>query len=246
MTCTRFLEIKTLTVSKRLSTKKCLFTFYKTNSEYIQILVSKLPDVTYSVALIFYKCNLYQYRKVMDKMAIGTSLYDENGAKIVPNLIEKAKANNVKIHLPVDFVTADKFAADAKVGSATGKSLSEALILASINPLYDNRLFIELQEKYKFSTCFVHKLFRMSKQTKKTNLCTQHVLNLYFSYNSMNNLLSYYALIDARMRASDKDLPVQLRREFQMTGWAWTQVQNQSNFSKKLLAEQKLLFGTGK
>lgn len=61
----------------------------------------------------------FTFRKVMDKMAIGTSLYDENGAKIVPNLIEKAKANNVKIHLPVDFVTADKFAADAKVGSAT-------------------------------------------------------------------------------------------------------------------------------
>ena len=32
----------------------------------------------------------------------------------------------------------------------TGKSLPEALILASINPYYDNRLFIELQEKYKF------------------------------------------------------------------------------------------------
>lgn len=61
----------------------------------------------------------FTFRKVMDKMAIGTSLYDENGAKIVPNLIEKAEANKVKIHLPVDFVTADKFAADAQVGSAT-------------------------------------------------------------------------------------------------------------------------------
>lgn len=52
-------------------------------------------------------------------MSIGTSLYDENGAKIVPKLMEKAAANNVKIHLPVDFVTADKFAADAEVGGAT-------------------------------------------------------------------------------------------------------------------------------
>ena len=43
----------------------------------------------------------------------------------------------------------------------------------------------------------------------KTNLCTlQHVLFLYFSYNSKNNLLSYNGLMDARMRASDKDLPV--------------------------------------
>ena len=49
-------------------------------------------------------------------------------------------------------------------------------------------------------------------------LCTQFVFVLTFKKNcvhnmprycnSMNNLLSYYGLIDARMRASDKDLPV--------------------------------------
>ena len=33
--------------------------------------------------------------------------------------MEKAKKNNVKVVLPVDFVTADKFAPDATVGSAT-------------------------------------------------------------------------------------------------------------------------------
>ena len=41
----------------------------------------------------------------------------------------------------------------------------------------------------------------------QNNLCTQHVLNLYFYCNSMNSLLSYYGLIDARMRVSDEDLP---------------------------------------
>lgn len=55
-------------------------------------------------------------------MAIGNSLYDEEGAKIVPKLMEKAKANGVKIHLPVDFVTGDKFAADAAVGAASLES----------------------------------------------------------------------------------------------------------------------------
>jgi len=60
----------------------------------------------------------FTFRKVIDKMEIGTSLYDESGALIVPKLMDKAEANNVKIHLPVDFVTADKFAADAQVGSA--------------------------------------------------------------------------------------------------------------------------------
>ena len=48
----------------------------------------------------------------------------------------------------------------------------------------------------------------MSKQKQKNNFCTQHVVNLYFSGNSMNNLLSYCGLTDARMRASEKDLPV--------------------------------------
>ena len=38
--------------------------------------------------------------------------------------------------------------------------------------------------------------------------CRQHVLNLYFSGNSMNNLSSYCGLTVSRMRASDTDLPV--------------------------------------
>ena len=34
-----------------------------------------------------------------------------------------------------------------KIDIPTGKSFSEALILASVNPQYDERLFIDLQEK---------------------------------------------------------------------------------------------------
>ena len=48
----------------------------------------------------------------------------------------------------------------------------------------------------------------MSKQNKN-NVCAQHVVNLYFSGNSMNNLSSYCGLSYSRMRASDMDLPVQ-------------------------------------
>ena len=61
-------------------------------------------------------------------------------------------------------------------------------------------------EKYKLKTCCVQVLFWMSKQ--KNNFCTQHVVNLYFSGNSMNNLSSYCGLTDSRMRTSEKDLPV--------------------------------------
>ena len=37
-------------------------------------------------------------------------------------LVEKAKANNVKLHFPVDFVIANKFAEDAEIGAATVES----------------------------------------------------------------------------------------------------------------------------
>lgn len=49
-------------------------------------------------------------------------MYDQEGAKIVKNLLEKAEKNKVQIHLPIDFVTADKFDEKAQVGSATVES----------------------------------------------------------------------------------------------------------------------------
>ena len=42
---------------------------------------------------------------------------------------------------------------------------------------------------------------------KDLPILTQRVLNLYFSWNSMNNPMSYCGLTDSRMRASDTDLP---------------------------------------
>ena len=57
--------------------------------------------------------------------------------------------------------------------SKSVSELSEALILELVNPQYDERLFIEFPEKYKFRTCCVQILFLMSKQ--KNNFCTQRV-----------------------------------------------------------------------
>ena len=42
----------------------------------------------------------------------------------------------------------------------------------------------------------------------KTKTKKQFLYTTYFSGNLMNNLLSYFGLTDARMRASKKDLPV--------------------------------------
>lgn len=64
----------------------------------------------------------FTFLKELNSMKIGKSLFDPEGAKIVAKLMEKANKNNVKIHLPVDFVTGDKFANDAKIGSATVES----------------------------------------------------------------------------------------------------------------------------
>uniref|UniRef100_A0A4X2K689 Phosphoglycerate kinase n=1 Tax=Vombatus ursinus TaxID=29139 RepID=A0A4X2K689_VOMUR len=61
----------------------------------------------------------FTFLKVLNNMEIGTSLFDEEGAKIVKDLMAKAEKNGVKITLPVDFVTADKFDENAKTGQAT-------------------------------------------------------------------------------------------------------------------------------
>jgi phosphoglycerate kinase len=61
----------------------------------------------------------YTFKKVVDGMAIGGSLFDAEGAKIVEKLLAKAKDRGVSIHFPVDYVTADAFSETANVGSAT-------------------------------------------------------------------------------------------------------------------------------
>ena len=53
---------------------------------------------------------------------IGKSLFDDEGAKIVGKLMEKAEKNGVKIHLPEDFVTGDSFSETANVNTATLQS----------------------------------------------------------------------------------------------------------------------------
>jgi phosphoglycerate kinase len=53
--------------------------------------------------------------RVLTPWQIGNSLYDEPGSQKVASLLEKAKANNVKVIFPVDYVTGDKFDKNAKV-----------------------------------------------------------------------------------------------------------------------------------
>jgi len=64
----------------------------------------------------------FTFKKTLEGVKIGNSLFDGAGAQNVGNIMEKAKKNGVEIVLPCDYVTADKFAADAQTGSATDET----------------------------------------------------------------------------------------------------------------------------
>ena len=130
------------------------------------------------------------------------------------------------MNCPTQFLP--KPARNKKGIKCTGKSMSEALIFASTNPHYDKSLSSELPvqcmeipssehgENMRRTYC-AQKLFWMSKQNKNNNLCTQHVLQVFilslqFSWK-MNNLPSYCGLVDAKIRASDKDLTVRAEKQ---------------------------------
>ncbi|KAK2767747.1 phosphoglycerate kinase [Arachnomyces sp. PD_36] len=85
-------------------------------SDKIQLIDNLLTKVD---SLIICGGMAFTFKKVLENVNIGNSLFDEPGSKTVAELAEKAKKNNVKIVLPNDYITADKFAADAKTGYAT-------------------------------------------------------------------------------------------------------------------------------
>ncbi len=61
----------------------------------------------------------YTFRKIINGMEIGNSLFDPAGAEIVNELMNLAKEKGVTIHLPVDFITGDDFSPTANTGTAT-------------------------------------------------------------------------------------------------------------------------------
>lgn len=87
-------------------------------SDKIQLIDNLLDKVN---SLIICGGMAFTFKKTLEGVNIGNSLFDEAGSKTVGQLMEKAKKNNVKVTLPVDYVTADKFDKDATTGSATDK-----------------------------------------------------------------------------------------------------------------------------
>lgn len=78
----------------------------------IQLIMSLLDSVD---EMIIGGGMAYTFNKVVNNANIGKSLYDEEGAKIVGDIMKKAKLKGVKIHLPSDFVCAENVDANAVI-----------------------------------------------------------------------------------------------------------------------------------
>jgi len=85
-------------------------------SDKIQLIDNLIPKVN---SLIICGGMSFTFKKTLEGVKIGKSLFDEAGSKNVAELMEKAKKHNVEVVLPVDYITADKFDKDANTGYAT-------------------------------------------------------------------------------------------------------------------------------
>jgi len=88
-------------------------------SDKIQLIMNMLDKVN---KIIIGGGMAYTFLKIKDGMAIGTSLYDEEGAKIVPEILAKAEKLGVEIILPVDFTCSSKFGEDGEIKEAVTKA----------------------------------------------------------------------------------------------------------------------------
>ena len=88
--------------------------------------------------------------------------------------------------------------------------MSEAF-LTSTNPQHDKRLFIDLPTQYMKTTSSEHVVYincSERQNTNKDNLCSELVVFMYRIGKSINKHLSCCGLVDPKITASDKDLPV--------------------------------------
>ena len=85
-------------------------------SDKIQLIDNLLGKVN---SLIICGGMAFTFKKTLEGVKIGNSLFDEPGSKTVKHLVDKAKQNDVKLVLPCDYITGDKFSAEAATGYAT-------------------------------------------------------------------------------------------------------------------------------
>jgi phosphoglycerate kinase len=63
----------------------------------------------------------YTFKKIMDNMPIGKSLFDKKGAELVPKLVAKAKAKGCELVFPCDWLCGQEFKNDQETKLVTEK-----------------------------------------------------------------------------------------------------------------------------
>ena len=85
-----------------------------------------------------------------------------------------------------------------------------------LHQLTHNMMASSVHENSKLRTCCVQKLFFVfvwnSEQFMYTT-CSKVGIFMHWTHNSINNLLSYHGLVDARKSALEKDLPLSIFHE---------------------------------
>ncbi|KAG9012404.1 phosphoglycerate kinase [Tulasnella sp. JGI-2019a] len=107
-------------------------------SDKIQLIENMLDKVN---SLIIAGGMAFTFKKTLEGVKIGSSLFDNDGSTKVAALVEKAKAKNIKVVLPVDYITGDKFSKDAQTGAAAdSEGIPDGWIGLDVGPK-SNELF---------------------------------------------------------------------------------------------------------
>lgn len=85
-------------------------------SDKIQLIDNLLTKVD---SLIICGGMAFTFKKTLENVKIGNSLFDEPGSKTVGALLEKAKQHGVKVVLPSDYVISEKFGDDGEIKTTT-------------------------------------------------------------------------------------------------------------------------------
>lgn len=85
-------------------------------SDKIQLIDNLLTKVD---SLIICGGMAFTFKKTLENVKIGSSLFDEPGSKNVGALLDKAKKHGVKVVLPCDHVISEKFGEDGEIKTVT-------------------------------------------------------------------------------------------------------------------------------
>lgn len=77
----------------------------------------------------------FTFLKVLEGIPIGKSLFDQKGAEMILDIMEKAKSRGVQVHLPVDYLCSDLKSQPLKVEIQDNRSgISDHLMGLDIGP----------------------------------------------------------------------------------------------------------------